>query len=312
MLIYSINRLKIYNGSKMKLAKIFKMLLVLGLFLSIPAQSQAQPPQEQPKKSQGVVFSSKGHDEDNCVTIERKTNRQKYPALPPQSWDNKPDNRNDNRNRFGRSDRHNDRDYRNRYERRDHSDNRQSSSGLQLGFSVGFETGAERYFHRNDPVKWPGASSQFTVGLQAEFFSWLYDRSYADDVVVDIFGQIDDQVAARLVIQPELSLEEQTRMSMVLLRNYVENNVKILAIDQDGNYFIMLNEQEGLDAENGEDGEWIKTPVTEAKVKNAAAELNQRFYNSASSASQTPASEPQPPSESVSDRFKAASEAWKN
>ncbi|MDR1487358.1 MAG: hypothetical protein LBT62_05125 [Deltaproteobacteria bacterium] len=304
----------------MKFHKIF-LILVLALLLA-PADVLAQNrPQDrhsdkqsdnQPNKpSDGLAVSSKNHPENNWDTIQRDTYRKKNPALPDADSGRhrpkypplyKPDYKDrSERPRF--NDHNRGRDHRGHDHDRgyDHSCNQCND-----GISVNVEFGPERYYHRNDLSKWPQASSQFSLGLQASYFTWLNNSSRLEFEVEELFDQVDAQVAARMAVEPEMTVEEQRRMSMVLLRGYVEDNIKSLAIDQDGAYHILLNDQ-------NEEEEWIKTSVTQEMVRNASNILNQQFNQQSLPAARTQTqNKPLPPSQAVNDRYRAAADAWKN
>ncbi|MDR1546073.1 MAG: hypothetical protein LBU12_05055 [Deltaproteobacteria bacterium] len=155
-----------------------------------------------------------------------------------------------------------------------------------------------RYFRQEDQAAWAQAADDLTRGLQAEFLrrgAWGAPQVEALEAV---FGYVDDRLEVRLSLQPEMTVEEQDALSLSLIRQYVDDRLEAIALDESGAYFVMSR------GELAGEGEWLWTSIAAVSLADGAPSPGEPSEKPGGPSAGAPNSDER--------RFRAATEAWRN
>jgi hypothetical protein len=152
---------------------------------------------------------------------------------------------------------------------RGHRDRRHRNRGYRYyGY---FNNNSPRYYSRHDNITWPQASVNFTWGLYGNYSRWHRNpsRSYSDSRFGVMFSYVEQNLAIKLegIVNPTRKQVEYE--TLILINNYVNDNVETIAVDNDGSYFVMFK------SENNGEGNWVPTDITTNDVEKAAKESSQ-------------------------------------
>jgi hypothetical protein len=130
---------------------------------------------------------------------------------------------------------------------------------------------APRYYSRRDNSTWPQASVNFTWGLYGAYGRWRSNpaHGFADSRFGAMFSYVDQNIALKFSGQSKPSPKQVEYETLVLINNYVNENVETIAVSSDGSYFVMFRSSQG-----GE-GQWVPTDVTSQGVQEAARQSSQ-------------------------------------
>jgi hypothetical protein len=131
--------------------------------------------------------------------------------------------------------------------------------------------GSPKYYSRHDTRTWPQASINFTWGLYGQYSRWRDNpgRGYSDSRIGALFSYVDQNVAIRLSARSNPTPKQIEYETLVLINDYVNQNVETIAVSTDGSYYVMFRS-----VKEGE-GDWVPTEVTEAEVEKAARDSDQ-------------------------------------
>jgi hypothetical protein len=161
-----------------------------------------------------------------------------------------------------------------------------------------FETDGHRYFLSDDADMWPTAVHGFAVGVKAKFDDFRYSRiGRLDFELEEVWDHVEGRLQAVNDERDNLSPYDEDNLAMAFIEEYLLENVAGLAIDENGNYFIMYL------ANNPDDADWLPTGIN----VNPAASVSQQTYGGG----WQPSPMVNPPTESDGRRHKAALEAWR-
>ncbi|MDR2406003.1 MAG: hypothetical protein LBE27_06500 [Deltaproteobacteria bacterium] len=134
-----------------------------------------------------------------------------------------------------------------------------------------YNSNGNRYYSRHDRRTWPQASVNFSWGLYGNYSRYRNDPShgFSDSRFGALFTYLDSNLAIKFggVVNP--SKKQVEYETLVLINNYVDENVETIAVNNDGSYYVQFRSDQ-----NGE-AQWVPTDVTSEGVEEAARESSQ-------------------------------------
>jgi hypothetical protein len=156
-------------------------------------------------------------------------------------------------------------------ERRDRDRGRRDRWERRGGGRAHHDRYGPRYHNRGDDRSWPQASVNISWGLYGAYGRWRdgRGRGFSDSRIGALFSYVDRNVALKFSGRLNPAPREMEYETLTIINNYVNENVESIAVDGDGNYFVMFR------SERGGEGEWVPADVTETDVLETARESRQ-------------------------------------